>query len=244
MALDLTGYHIAHDDTARLAVHDYQVEHVVAVVRGDLTLAHLTLERGIATQQQLLARLTGCVERTRNLCAPEGTVVQFSTVIPGKGYALSHALVDDVSRYFCQTVNVSFAGTVVAALDRIVVQTIGGVAVVRIVLIGIDTALGGDGVRTAGGVLIEECFYIVSQFGQGSSRRTAGQTGTYHDDVYLAFVGRIDQAHMVLVVFPLLRQRPLRDLRIEYVFAHCLFFLLVEIQLTIRLRNGSTGPRR
>ena len=225
VAFDLSGNHIADDDTAGLSVHYDHVEHFVAVVRGDLTLAHLALECGIATQQELLTGLSGRIERTRYLCAAEGAVVQLAAVIAGERYALCDALVDDMSRNLSQTVYVGLAGTVVTAFDRIVEQTERRVAVVRIVFIGIDTTLCGDGVRAAGGILIEESLYVVTQLGQRSGRRATGKAGSHHDDIYLTLIGRVDQAHVILIVFPFLGQRSLGNLRIEYIFAHFIVFI-------------------
>ena len=118
--LDFAGYHVARDDTAGFAVYDDQVEHLVTRVAFHAAFGDLTVQRGVSAEQQLLSGLAAGVKRTRNLRAAERTVVEQSAVIAGERNALCDALVDNMIRYFGQTVYVGFAGAVVAALDRIV----------------------------------------------------------------------------------------------------------------------------
>lgn len=156
----LARYHIADYDTACFAVHYYQIEHFMAVVRGYLTFSHLALESGVASQKELLSCLSCGVERARYLGAAERTVVQLSAVVAGERHSLCHALVYDMSGYFGQTVNVCLAGTVVTAFNGVVEQAESRVAVVRVVLVSVDTSLCGYRVRAAGGVLVENAFTL------------------------------------------------------------------------------------
>jgi hypothetical protein len=83
-----------------------------------------------------------------------------SAVIPGKGDALGHTVVDDVVADLRQAIDVGFPGPEIAALDRVVEQTPDAVAVVGVVFGGIDAALGSDAVGAARGVLDAEGFTL------------------------------------------------------------------------------------
>ncbi len=73
-------------------------------------------------------------------------VVQ-ATGFTGERNALRRALVDDVHRHFGETMNVRFTRAEVAALDRVVEEAMHGVAVVLVILRGVDAALRSDGMR-------------------------------------------------------------------------------------------------
>src|SRR5512133_3988521 len=66
-------------------------------------------------------------------------------------------------------------------------------AVIRIVVSSIDTALRCDGVSTTRGILIAEGLDVITKFSQRSSSSAAGQAGSNDNDIVLAFVGGIDQ---------------------------------------------------
>ena len=75
---------------------------------------------------------------------------------------------------FRKTVNIRFARAKVAALDGVVEEPIDAVAVVLIVLGGVDSALCGDRVGAARAVLIAETFDIealLAQRGRGGRVR-------------------------------------------------------------------------
>ena len=109
--------------------------------------ADLAFERLVGAEQQLLAGLAAGVEGARHLRAAEGAVVEVAAVFAGERHALRHALVDDVDADLRQAVDVGFARAEVAALDRVVEQAVDAVAVVLIILGGVDAALRGDAVR-------------------------------------------------------------------------------------------------
>ena len=98
----------------------------------------------VGAEQELLAGLAAGVEGAGDLGAAEGAVVEQAAVLAGEGHALGHALVDDVDRDLGQAVDVGLAAAVVAALDGVVEQPVDAVAVVLVVLGGVDAALGGD----------------------------------------------------------------------------------------------------
>src|SRR3712207_6259916 len=93
-----------------------------------------------------------------------------------------------------RSVHVVLTGAEVAALDRVVEQPVHAVAVVAVVLRGVDAALRGDAVRPARAVLVPERLDLVAGLAERGGRRAAGQAGADDDDRHLAAVGRVDQA--------------------------------------------------
>ena len=161
-----TRNEVAADDPASLAVDDDQIEHFSSRKKGDAGRVHLPHHRLIGAEQQLLPGLSARVKRTRDLSAPERSVVQHPAVLPGKRHPLSDALVDDVDAELGEPIHVRFAGSVVASLDRVVEQAVHAVPVVPIVLCRVDAALGGNAVRPPWAVVDEECRNVVAQFAE------------------------------------------------------------------------------
>ncbi len=143
---------------------------------------HLGDERRVGAEQQLLAGLTAGVEGPRDLSAAERPVGQVAAVLAGERHALGHRLVDDRHRQLGEPVDVGLAGAKVAALDRVVEQPEDGVAVVLVVLGGVDAALGGDRVGAAGAVLVAERLHLVAELAERRGGRAAGEAGADHDD--------------------------------------------------------------
>ena len=79
-----------------------------------------------------------------DLRAAERAVVEQAAVLAGERHALRHALVDDVRADLGEAVDVRLAGAEVAALDGVVEEAVDAVAVVLVVLGGVDAALRGD----------------------------------------------------------------------------------------------------
>ncbi len=77
--------------------------------------------------------------------------------------------------------------------DRVVEEAVDAVAVVLVVLGGVDAALRGDGVRAAGRILEAEALDLVAQLAQRGGSRGAGEAGADHDDGVLALVRGVDQ---------------------------------------------------
>src|SRR5205085_5331749 len=133
------------------------------------------------------------VKGPRNLRAAERAIVQQPAVLSSERHALRHALVDNVHAHLRQAIDIGFARPKVSAFHRVVEEPVHAVAVVVIVLRGVDPALRGDGMRAPGRILEAETIYVVAQFSEASGRRTAGEAGTNDDDVVFALVGGTDQ---------------------------------------------------
>ena len=202
--LQFTRREVFGDDATSVTIDNHEVFHFIS--REELYFAQfdLTAQRRIGTEQQLLTGLTLGVERTAHLCATERTVGQHSAVLASEGNTLRHTLVDDVVRHFCQTIDVGFAGAIVATLHRVVEQTIDRVAVVLIALGCIDTALCSNRVSTARRVLNAEIIDVEAHFGERSGCRSTGQTRSHDNHVELQFVFRVHKPLMSLILFPLL----------------------------------------
>src|SRR5206468_1218687 len=137
-----------------------------ARIRLDGAQADLAAEGLVSAEEQLLAGLAARIKGARNLRSSEGAVGEQAAVFAGKGHALGDALVDDVHAHLGEPVNVRFAGTEVAAFDGIVKKPIHAVAVVLVILGGVDAPLGGDAVRPARTVLVTEAAHLITQFGE------------------------------------------------------------------------------
>ena len=186
-----TGNEVLSNDTAGTSVNEDNVFHFVAGIQFHSAYVHLAAQCRVCTQQQLLSGLTLGIESTGYLGTTERTVVQCTAVFAGERNTLRNALVDNIVGYFSQTVNIGFAGTVVATLYCIVEQTVHRVAVVLVILSGIDTTLCSDGVCTARRVLDAEVEYSETHFAQRSGSTGTGKSGSYYDDVQTTFVGRV-----------------------------------------------------
>ena len=186
----------------------------ISRLANDLDRAALDLphHRLVGAEQQLLAGLAARVERARHLRAAERPVVEQAAVLARERHALRDALVDDVHAQLRQPVDVRLARAVVAALDRVVEQPLDAVAVVLVVLRGVDAALRGDAVRAARAVLDAEAQDVVAELAERRRRRRAGEAGADDDDGVLPAVRRVDQLRLEAVAVPLVRQRPAREL--------------------------------
>ena len=205
--LELAGGHVAGDDAARLALVDDEFDHLVTRVLGDGTRSDLTLQRLVGPDQKLLTCLAARVERAGHLDTTEGAVVEEATVLAGEGNALRDALIDDVGADLGEAIDVVLAGAVVAALDRVVEETVDGVVVVTVVLRSVDTTLRGDGVRTAGGVLVEEAVDVVAHFAERGGSSATREAGTDDNDAQLTAVRRVHEGCLELTARPALGDR-------------------------------------
>ncbi len=204
VALDFARQQVAHDDAAGAAVDNHDVEHLAAVEALYGAALDLAVQRRVSAEEELLAGLALGVEGTRYLGAAEGAVGKQAAVFAGEGNALRDALVDDVARNLCQAVDVSLAGTEVATLDGVVEEAVNRVAVVLIVLGGVDTTLCGDRVGAAGGVLDAEVIYVEAQLAEGRGGGSTRETGADDDYVEVALVGGVHELLVSFVVGPLL----------------------------------------
>ena len=212
---DLAGREVAHHDAAGAPVLDHDVEHLGARVHLDRAEVDLTRQRLIRAEQQLLAGLAAGVERARHLRAAEGPGVEEAAVLAGEGHALGDALVDDVQAQLREPIDVRLARAVVAALHGVVEEAEHAVAVVLVVLGGVDAALGGNAVRAPGRVLEAERLHLVAELAQRRRGGGAGEAGADHDHLEAPLVRGVHQLHVEAVLVPLLLDRPRGDVVVE-----------------------------
>ena len=148
-SLKLAGDEVAGDDTLCLAVDDDEVKHLVARIARNGSRCDLAVESRVSSEKELLSGLSTGVERTAYLNTSERTVGQVAAVLTGERNTLGDALVDNGRADFGETIDIRLTAAVVTSFDRVVEETIDSVIVILIVLSGIDTTLGGDGVRAA-----------------------------------------------------------------------------------------------
>src|SRR5262245_62189900 len=208
VGLDLARDQVARDDPFGVAVDQHYVEHLGSRVHLHRAGVNLAAHRLVRSEQQLLPRLSARVKRARDLRAAERTIVQQPAVFARERHALRHALVDDVHADLGQAVDVGLTRAEIAALDRVVKQAVDRVAVVAVILRGVDAALRGDGMRAARAVLETEGFDLVPELAQCGGRRSPGQSRADDDDLEFAFIGRVDQLHFLPVFRPLHSYRP------------------------------------
>ena len=214
-AFESTGHEVAGDDTAGTSVNEDYIQHFVAGVEFYGASMYLAHQRRVGTEEQLLTCLTFGVESTAHLCTTERTVGQHAAVFASKGYALCHALVDDVVAHFGQTIDVGFTSTIVATLHGVVEKTIYGVAVVLVVLCSVDTSLCRDGVGTAGRVLDAEVLHLEAHLTERGGCRSTCQTCTHDDDIKFTLVFGVHQLLVSFIVGPLLSNGTFGNARIK-----------------------------
>ena len=134
--------------------------------------------------------------------AAEGAIVEKAAVLAGEGDALGDALINDIHADLREAIDVGFAGAEITAFYGVVEEAVHGVAVVVIVLRGVDAALRGDGVGAAGRILKAEAIDVVAEFAEAGGGSGAGEAGAYDDDVVLALVGGIDELELEFVIAP------------------------------------------
>ena len=164
----VAGLEVAAHDAGRAAVLHDEVEHLDTRVEGDVAGVHLAHERLVRAEQELLAGLAARVERARHLRTAEAAVVEQAAVLARERHALRDALVDDVDRHLREPVHVGFTGAVVAALHGVVEEAVDAVAVVRVVLGGVDAALRRDRVRAPRRVVERDDLHLVTELGEAS----------------------------------------------------------------------------
>ncbi len=134
--------------------------------------------------------------------AAEGAIVEEAAVLAGEGNALGDALINDVHADLREAIDVGFAGAEIAAFYGVVEEAVHGVAIVVIVLRGVDAALRGDGVGAAGRILKAEAVDVIAEFTEAGGGSGAGEAGAYDEDFVFAFVGGIDELELEFVIVP------------------------------------------
>jgi hypothetical protein len=131
-------------------------------------VCNLFLERLVSAQQQLLSCLAARIKGALNLHSAKRAGIEQAAVLPSKRNTLRHALVDDVDADLRQAVDIRFARAEIATLHGVIEKTENAVAVVAIVLGGVDASLGRDRVGAARGVVIRKAMNVVALLAQRS----------------------------------------------------------------------------
>ena len=131
---------------------------------------HLPQHRLDGAIQQLLAGLAAGIEGAAHLGAAEAAVGQAAAILPGEGHPLGDALVDDRTADFRQPVTACFPGAEITPLQRVAEQTLHTVAVVGVVLGGVDAPLGRHRMGPPRAVVIGDHPHPVALLGQGGGR--------------------------------------------------------------------------
>jgi hypothetical protein len=109
-------------------------------------------------------------------------------------------------------VDIGLAGPEVAAFDGVVEEAVDAVAIVAVVLGGVNPTLRGNRMGPARTVLEAEGFDLVAKLAERCGGRGARQTRPNDDYTELTLVGRIDQLHLLPVTAPLRSDRTGRNL--------------------------------
>src|SRR5206468_1331813 len=101
-------------------------------------------------------------------------------------------------------------------LHRVVKKPVDAVAIVLIILGGVDSALRRDRVCPARRILEAEAAHLVTEFAESGSCRSTGESRTNNDDRMTAFIGRINQLHVEASPIPSRLDWARRKTRVEF----------------------------
>ena len=135
--------------------------------------------------------------------ATEGPVGKLPSIFAGERDSLRDALIDNGTADFSESVDIRLTGAEVAPLHRVVKETPDAVAVVLIVLGGIDASLRRDGVSAARAVVEAEGLHLITKLGKSGGGRGAGEAGTDHNDLELTLICGADELRVILERGPL-----------------------------------------
>src|SRR6266850_225151 len=144
MRSDFAVDEIARHNSFGMSVDHDELQHVSARKHLHCAQRNLPAKRLISAEEQLLAGLTARVKSARDLRATKRAIRQQTPVLAGEGDALGDALVDDVYADLREAIDIGLACPKIATFDRVVKEPVNAVAVVLIVLRGVDAALSGD----------------------------------------------------------------------------------------------------
>ena len=202
MGFEGTGEQVAADDAPGHPIHRDQLEHVPAGEELHLAGGHLAHQGLVGPIEQLLAGLTAGVKGAAHQGAAKVAVGQGAAVLPGEGHALGHALVDDAATDFGEAVAAGLPGPEVAALERVGKEPLDAVAIVGVILGGVDAALGCHRMGPAGAVVEGDQLHPVALLRQGGRRRGPGQATAHHQHLELALAQRTDQRQAIAGAAP------------------------------------------
>ena len=168
MTFKLTCDEVSGYDTTSFAIDDNYLYKFCPGVQFNVLFIHLAHECLVCPKQQLLAGLAAGIESTAYLCPTERTVGKIPAILTGKGDPLCHALVDNVVAYLGKAINVPFPGAVVSSFYGVVKKPVNRIAIVGVVLCGIDTTLCSNGVCTARRILDSKAFHFKAHLCQRS----------------------------------------------------------------------------
>jgi len=75
-------------------------------------------------------------------------------------------MVYNIIAKLCQAVNIGFSGSKIAPFYRVIKKPPNAVAIILVILGGIDTPLSSDAMRASRGILNTEGFYMISKLSQ------------------------------------------------------------------------------
>ena len=207
MGRNFTGLQIADHNALRMAIHHDKVEHFGFREHFHRAGGDLMAQAGVGPEQELLASLAAGVKSPRDLGTTKGTIVEQSAVFAGEGHALRDALIDDRSAHLGEAVDIRFTRAEVAALDGVVEKPVNAVAVVLVILCGVDAALRRDRVGAAWAVLVAEALHIVALLGKRRRGGSPRESRSHDDQIELPLVRGADDFCVVFKSRPLLVER-------------------------------------
>ena len=105
--------------------------------------------------------------------------------------------------------------TEIAAFDCVVEKPIHTVAIVLVVLCGIDAALSRDAMRTPRAILVAETFHLVTLLSERRCGGSTRQAAANNQDFEPAPVVRGDQLRVKTILAPFLFQRAWRNFTVQ-----------------------------
>src|ERR1700751_2252173 len=103
-----------------------------------------------------------------------------------------------------QPIDIGFTGAIVSALNRVFEKAQNAVAIVAVVLGGVNTPLGCDRVGPAWRIMIGKAMDVVALLAEGSGGGRTCQPCAHYDDGVFAAIRRVHQLHFVAALVPLL----------------------------------------
>ena len=205
--LQLAADEVPAHHPPRHAIDQHQLHQIAAGQQVNPARLHLPQQGLHGAVQQLLARLPPGIKGATHQCAAKTAVGQGAAVLAGEGHPLGHALVDDRRAQLGQTKTSGLPGPEITSLDGVAKQAGDAVAVVGVILGGVDAPLGRHRVGPPGAVVICDQAHHVALFCQRSGRRSPRQATAHDQHPQLAFLGCTDQGQILAVALPSARQR-------------------------------------